>query len=79
MKYDGSIIRVQHGRDGVTLIIDTPVGMRGVDIDNALWSEILVDFELKDEAAIVGWMVEYDPAHGDLEIIGPAETDETPT
>jgi hypothetical protein len=69
MKLDGSIIRIQRSRDGVTIIIETPYGQRGIDLDRDLWAAILADFELTGDDQIIGWHVEYDPAHGDLDII----------
>jgi hypothetical protein len=71
MKYAGRIIRVQHG----TLIIDTAMGLRGVELDKELWVQIRADFGLDAPADLIGWAVEYDPAHGDLEIAAPG-TDE---
>jgi hypothetical protein len=67
MKYAGRIIRVQHG----TLIVETALGLRGVELDPELWAEIRADFELDDPADLIGWAVEYDPAYGDLEISAP--------
>lgn len=72
MKYEGTITRVQRARDGVTLIVETVMGLRGVELDPELWQEIMADFQLGQADDVVGWRVEYDPAHGDLEIIGPA-------
>ena len=70
MRYRGTIIRTDHNQDGVTLIISTPIGMRGVDLDPDLWNEIIADFELGGDVDLSGWRVEYDPASGDLELIG---------
>ena len=69
MKYTGKIIHIQHG----TLIIETALGLRGVELDPELWAAIRADFELDDPAELIGWAVEYDPAHGDLEIAAPGE------
>lgn len=74
MKYTGVITRVQRGRADVTLIVQTPIGLRGVALDRALWAQILADFAQPPDAALTGWTVEYDPEHGDLEIIAPPET-----
>ncbi len=71
MKYAGTIVRVQRSRAGVTVIVETDIGLRGVELDRDLWAEIVRDFNVTDEAAMVGWAVEYDPAHGDLQITGP--------
>ena len=78
MKVEGTIIRTDHAREGVTLIIDTPLGMRGIELEPDLWAEILADFGLAPGADLSGWRVEYDPSHGDLELIGtePDDTDE---
>ncbi|HML23086.1 MAG TPA: hypothetical protein PKD09_15640 [Aggregatilinea sp.] len=79
MRYRGTIIRTDHNRDGVTLIISTPIGMRGVELDPNLWTEIIADFELANDADLAGWRVEYDPADGDLELIGEESGDEADT
>lgn len=71
MKYTGSIVRVQRSRAGVTLIIETPIGLRGVELDRDLWDQILADFSQPSGATLSGWSIEYDPEHGDLEIIPP--------
>jgi len=71
MKYGGTIVRIQRSRTGITLIIETEMGLRGVELDRDVWAEITRDFSVTDEKRMVGWDVEYDPAHGDLEVIGP--------
>jgi hypothetical protein len=83
MKYAGTIIRSQRSRAGVTLIIETTMGLRGVELDPELWADIQADFGLHDARNLVGWAVAYDPAHGDLEISAPdhdeqAGTDDAP-
>ncbi len=70
MKYAGKIIRIQHG----TLIVETALGLRGVALDPELWVEIQADFELEDPTDLIGWAVDYDPAHGDLEITAPGDS-----
>ncbi len=70
MKYGGKIIRIQHG----TLIVETALGLRGVALDPELWAEIRADFELEDPTDLIGWAVDYDPAHGDLEITAPGDS-----
>ncbi len=75
MKYSGTIMRIQRGRDGITLIVQTSIGLRGVELDRALWDQVLADFDLEPDATLEGWFVEYDPAHGDLEIIAPSDDD----
>jgi hypothetical protein len=77
MTYSGIITRVERGRHGVTMFIDTEMGPRGVQVDRATWHEILQDSELEQGEALVGWTVEYDPAHGDLEICEPDDADDT--
>jgi hypothetical protein len=72
VKYAGRIIRIQRSRADVTLIVETSVGWRGIELDRDLWAEILRDFKLDDGDSPIGWAVEYDPAHGDLEITAPA-------
>ncbi len=73
MKYAGTITRVQRSRTGVTLIVETEMGLRGIELDRDEWAAIRADFEVSEDEAVVGWSVEYDPAHGDLEIIGPGD------
>ncbi len=74
MKYTGIIIQVKRGRADVTLIVQTPIGLRGVALDRTLWAQILADFAQPPDAALTGWTVEYDPEHGDLEVIAPPES-----
>ncbi|MCZ7540808.1 MAG: hypothetical protein M5U29_13060 [Anaerolineae bacterium] len=74
MKYTGIITRVQQGRADVIVIVQTPIGLRGVSLGRALWAQILADFGQPPDAALIGWTVEYDPEHGDLEIVAPPET-----
>jgi hypothetical protein len=73
MRVTGTILRVEQGRAGITLIIQTGMGLRGVEIDAELWADIARDFELTGPDEMVGWAVEYDPAHGDLDITGPGD------
>lgn len=79
MTYEGTITRVQRGGGGVTLIVETIMGLRGIALDSATWQAIVTDFGIEQPADMVGWRVEYDPAHGDLEIAGPVyeESDES--
>lgn len=72
MKYAGTIVRVQHSRADVTLIVKTNMGLRGIELDRDQWAEILRDFKLEKGEGLLGWAVEYDPAYGDLEITAPA-------
>lgn len=80
MKTKGIITQVRQGKGSVTLVIETEMGLRGVEMDRALWQEVMADFRLGNADEVVGWEVEYDPAHGDLEIVGTvmeeADTDE---
>ncbi len=83
MKFSGTIAEVRRGRDGVTVIVDTEMGQRGVEFDRELLDQVLADFELRQPDDLIGWAVEYDPAHGDLDIIAHgdfefAADDETP-
>ena len=71
MKYTGVITQIKRGRADVTLIIQTPIGLRGVSLDRALWAQILADFGQPPDARLSGWTVEYDPEHGDLDVIAP--------
>jgi hypothetical protein len=75
MKMTGTILRIQRSRSEVTLIIETPMGLRGVELERELWAQILTDFAQPADATLTGWTVEYDPAHGDLEIIAPPGND----
>ena len=72
MKYAGTIVRVQHGRAEITLIVKTNMGLRGIELDRDQWAEVLRDFKLEKDDRVLGWAVEYDPAYGDLEITAPA-------
>ena len=74
MKYTGVITRVQRGRADVILIVQTPIGLRGVALDRALWTQILADFGQPPDAMLTDWTVEYDPEHGDLEVVAPPES-----
>lgn len=76
MKYSGVITQVRRSKNSVTLVIDTAMGLRGVEMDRELWQTIMTDFKLGQADDVVGWEVEYDPAHGDLEIVGPAAVDD---
>ena len=71
MKYDGVITGVQRSKGGVTLVVETEMGLRGITLDPDLWRTIMADFKLGQADDVLGWAVEYDPAHGDLEIVGP--------
>lgn len=71
MKYTGTIFQVQRTRSGVTLIVKTEIGLRGVELDRDLWGQILADFKVEQDEAVIGWAVEYNPAHGDLVVTGP--------
>ena len=73
MRYTGVITRVRRGRADVTVIIDTPIGLRGVVLERELWTQILADFAQPPDALLTGWTVEYDPEHGDLEVLAPPE------
>ncbi len=79
MTYDGIITEVRRSRAGITLIIDTAMGPRGVEFERDLLDHILSDFDLTQADDLIGWSVVYDPTHGDLDIIAPddwAEGDE---
>lgn len=71
MKYTGTIVQVRRARSDVTLIVKTEIGLRGVELDRDLWGQILADFKVEQDEAVIGWSVEYDPAHGDLVVTGP--------
>ena len=73
MKYAATIERVERGRGGLTLFVRTQMGIRGIDVDSAVWTAIRADYDLVDEQELVGWEIEYDPEHGDLEVMGPPD------
>jgi hypothetical protein len=75
MKYAGKIVRVQHG----TLIVETVMGLRGVELDEEVWAQIRADFALDAPTDLIGWAVEYDPAYGDLEITAPGADEQAGT
>ncbi|MBP8973747.1 MAG: hypothetical protein KBH93_07700 [Anaerolineae bacterium] len=74
MNYTGVITQIQRSRADVTLIVQTPIGLRGIALDRTLWAQILADFAQPPDATLTGWTVEYDPEHGDLEVIAPPES-----
>lgn len=76
MKHTGTITRVQHGRDGVVVIIETAMGLRGIEMDREDWAAILADIGLSHDSSLSGWAVEYNPANGDFELIEPGDGDE---
>jgi hypothetical protein len=80
MKIQGTIAEIRRSRDGITLIIDTEMGLRGVEFERELLDQIVSDFELAQDDDLIGWTVEYDPAHGDLDVMMPddAELDDDP-
>lgn len=76
MKVMGTISRVQRSKSGVTVIVNTDYGLRGIELERELWAEVLADFHVTQDEAVIGWAVEYNPAHGDLEVIGPVAEEE---
>ncbi len=76
MRYEGTIVRVQRAGGGMMLIVETPMGLRGVELDRDVWQAVVADFRIGQADDMLGWRVEYDPAHGDLDIIGPAGEDD---
>lgn len=73
MKYSGTITQVRRSGADLTVIIDSDIGLRGLDLDRELWQAILADFELDDPQQLVGWPVEYDPSHGALDVLDPRD------
>lgn len=73
MKVDGTITKVQRSGGALTVIIDTAMGLRGIELERDEWQPMLDDFDLTDPAALVGWAVVYDPAHGDFELVDPRD------
>lgn len=55
MKYTGTIVQVQRTRSGVTLIVKTEIGLRGVELDRDLWGQILADFKVEQDEAVIWW------------------------
>lgn len=76
MHYEGTVIRVQKTRGQLVLIVNTAVGLRGIDIDREVWAEIMRDFKVQSEQELLGWRAMYDPEHGDLTLIGPGDDED---
>ncbi|MBN1680957.1 MAG: hypothetical protein JW966_11770 [Anaerolineae bacterium] len=71
MKHTGTIRRIQRGPDGIVLIADTNLGPRGITLDRETLEAIAQDAGVNKINALIGWAIEYDPEHGDLELIQP--------
>lgn len=73
MKYSGTIRRVVTTKSLTTLILDTEIGPRGIELERAEWVHLLRRAGESDSQALVGWEVEYDPEHDLLNLIDPGE------
>lgn len=71
MKYNGTITRVVVGKGGATIILDTEIGPRGIELERPDWIRLLKRAGQTDPNALVGWEVEYNPGHDDLVLLDP--------
>lgn len=73
MQYNGTIRRVVTTKTLITLILDTEIGPRGIELERAEWVHLLRRTGESDPQALIGWEVEYDPEHDTLNLIDPDE------
>lgn len=71
MKYNGTVRQVMTTKNQATLILDTEIGLRGIELERAEWVHLLRRTGETDPQALTGWAVEYDPGNGDLELLDP--------
>ncbi|NLE49944.1 MAG: hypothetical protein GX613_00940 [Chloroflexi bacterium] len=71
MKYSGTITRVLVTKQGATIILDTEIGPRGIELERPDWLRLLKRAGQTDPDALVGWEVDYDPAHDNLDLLDP--------
>jgi hypothetical protein len=71
MKYNGTITRVVVGKGGATIILDTEIGPRGIELERPDWIRLMKRAGQTDPNALVGWEVEYNPGHDDLVLLDP--------
>jgi len=75
MKYSGTITRVLVSKNGATLILDTEIGPRGIELERPDWLRLLRRAGQTDPQALVGWEVDYDPAHDILDLLDPNQAE----
>lgn len=73
MKYSGKIARVLVSKHGATIILDTEIGPRGIELERPDWLRLLRRAGQTGPEALVGWEVDYDPAHDILDLLDPNE------
>lgn len=73
MKYNGTVRQVMTTKNQATLILDTEIGLRGIELERAEWVHLLRRTGETDPQALTGWAVEYDPEHDILNLIDPGE------
>lgn len=73
MKYNGTVRQVVTAKNLATLILDTEIGPRGIELERAEWVHLLRRTGETDPQALTGWAVEYDPEHDILNLIDPDE------
>lgn len=76
MKYGGTIQRVLTTKTITTLILETEIGPRGIELARHDWLHLLRRAGQTEPQALVGWDVEYDPEHDSLDLVDPDETDD---
>lgn len=78
MPYSGTIQRVVRTGSAITLILETEIGPRGVALERPEWQRLLQQAGADDPQALVGWEVDYDPAHDRLELLDPNRATDEP-
>lgn len=78
MPYSGTIQRVVRTGSTLTLILETEIGPRGVALERPEWQQLLQQAGADDPQALVGWEVDYDPAHDRLELLDPDRAADEP-
>ncbi len=73
MKFNGTVRQVVTTKNLATLILDTEIGPRGIELERAEWVHLLRRTGATDPQALIGWAVEYDPEHDILNLIDPDE------
>lgn len=73
MKFNGTVRQVVTTKNLATLILDTEIGPRGIELERAEWVHLLRRTGETDPQALTGWAVEYDPEHDILNLIDPGE------
>lgn len=78
MTYNGTITRVLVSKSGATIILDTEIGPRGIELERPDWLSLLDRAGQTDPQALIGWEVEYDPENDDLDLLDPSRAAEDP-